>query len=514
MAKGTQSIRKLVVIFGDQLDPEAAWRDGFDAELDAIWMAEARYEAKYGWSTKQRIAVFLSAMRHFRDERRTEGVRVFYSDVEEEEAETLGEKLKGFLDVHRVEAIRMVEPGEWRIRRGVERIAGDRKIPLEVLRDRTFLTPPGYFEKWAMGRKELRMEYFYREMRKLENVLMDDGGKPVGGKWNYDSENRKAFGKSGPEDLPEPLHFEPDELTREVLAVVERVFGDHPGGIDTFRWPVTPADAEEALQDFIENRLPSFGDHQDAMWTGQTWLYHSLLSVGLNLKMLHPRKVILAAEAAWKSGRAPLAAVEGFIRQILGWREYVRGIYWREMPGYLELNALEAGEDLPEFFWTGKTEMVCLRETIGQTLEHGYAHHIQRLMVTGLFSLLYGVRPKAIHEWYLGVYVDAIEWVELPNVLGMSQYADGGLMASKPYAATGKYIQRMSNYCVECPYDPAARTGEKACPFTALYWDFLRRNRGRLKGNARMSLQLKNLDRVPESEWPEIEAVVRRVRGT
>lgn len=507
-------IRNLVLVFGDQLHPEAGWRKGFDKRRDALWMAEARHEAKYGWSTKQRIAVFLSAMRHYRDDRRKERIRTCYSEMNEGPGDTLGEKLSAFLDQHSVEKLQVVRPGEWRILAGIRKIGRKHSVPVDVIEDDTFLTPPGFFESWAEGRKELRMEYFYREMRKRENVLMDGAGKPVGGKWNYDSENRKSFGKSGPKDLPAPIRFEPDEITREVLEFVAREFSDHPGRLDSFGWPVTVKDARKALKDFVENRLSCFGDYQDAMWIDQPWLYHSLLSVAINLKLLLPAAAIRAAEKAWEEGKAPLAGVEGFIRQILGWREYVRGIYWKHMPDYLDLNALDAQEDLPGFYWTGETESVCLRESIRQTLDHGYAHHIQRLMVTGLFSLLYGVRPEAIHQWYLGVYVDAVEWVELPNVVGMSQYADGGIMASKPYAATGKYIQRMSNYCDSCPYDPRKRTGDDACPFTALYWDFLKRNRERLEGNPRMGLQLKNLDRVPDQEWSEIAKVVRRVRAS
>ena len=280
---------------------------------------------------------------------------------------------------------------------------------------------------------------------------------------------------------PSRSRFEPDALTREVLDLVDSRFADHPGSLDAFAWPVTRAQALEALTCFVRERLPSFGRYQDAMWPGQPWLYHAHLSAALNLKLLDPREVVAAAVEACEFGKAPLAAVEGFVRQILGWREYVRGIYWTRMPDYLESNALAADADLPDFYWTGDTDMHCLADTIGQTLKFGYAHHIQRLMVTGLYALLLGVEPKQVHEWYLAVYVDAVEWVELPNTLGMSQFADGGLMASKPYAATGQYIDRMSGYCKGCRYDPKQRTGDSACPFTTLYWDFLMRHADRLR---------------------------------
>jgi deoxyribodipyrimidine photolyase-related protein len=339
------------------------------------------------------------------------------------------------------------------------------------------------------------MEFFYRQMRQQTGILMDSG-QPEGGQWNYDADNRQSFGKTGPTGLKPPKRFPPDALTQEVLALVEKQFAHHPGSLDTFAWPVTPEDAEAALEDFITHRLPDFGAHQDAMWTGQPFLNHSLISMAMNLKLLDPRPVLVQAEAAYRDGHASLASVEGFIRQILGWREYVRGIYWLLMPDYLERNALNAQQPLPAFYWTADTDMACLHHSLQQTLDYGYAHHIQRLMVTGLFALLLGVHPKAVHEWYLAVYVDAVEWVELPNTLGMSQYGDGGMLGSKPYVATGKYIQRMSNYCSGCRYNPAESTGDTACPFTTLYWDFLARHRPLLAANPRMSLQVKNLDRL------------------
>ena len=304
--------------------------------------------------------------------------------------------------------------------------------------------------------------------------------------------------------MPDPVHVEPDATTREVIALVDARFAGHPGSATRFGWPVTRAQALVALDRFVAERLPHFGRWQDAMWTGQPWLYHAHLSAAMNLGLLHPREVIRAAEDAYAIGRAPLPAVEGFIRQVLGWREYVRGLYWLKMPAYAESNALAATHDLPAWFWTGDIDMRCLRETLTQTLDLGYAHHIQRLMVTGLFALLYGVLPRQIHAWYLAVYVDAVEWVELPNVIGMSQYADGGVMASKPYAATGKYIDRMSNYCAGCRYDPGKRTGPRACPYTTLYWDFLARHEATLAKNQRMSLQVKNLARIDAAELAAI----------
>jgi deoxyribodipyrimidine photolyase-related protein len=323
---------------------------------------------------------------------------------------------------------------------------------------------------------------------------------------------------------PPPVRFAPDLTTRKVLALVEQRFPQPPGSLAHFDWPVTPSEAQAALRDFIAHRLPNFGRYQDAMWAppetspdelagrAQTFLYHSRLSAAMNLNLLSPRAAMAAAERAYRQGQAPLSAVEGFVRQILGWREYVRGIYWHFMPGYLESNALGATAPLPDFYWTGQTAMNCLGQVLNQTLAYGYAHHIQRRMVTGLFALLLGVRPRAVHEWYLAIYVDAVEWVELPNTLGMSQFADGGRMASKPYVATGKYIQRMSNYCAGCRYDPAEATGDRACPFTTLYWDFLWRHQATLRGNQRMAMQLKNLARLAPARRTQIQAQAEQIR--
>jgi deoxyribodipyrimidine photolyase-related protein len=345
--------------------------------------------------------------------------------------------------------------------------------------------------------------------------LFDAAGEPEGGQWNYDHDNRGSFSKGGPraEKLRAPLLIPPDALTRDVLALVERRFAQHPGALQDFAWPVTPEAARATLADFIEHRLGDFGKFQDAMWTDEPWLFHSRISAAMNLKLLNPREAVAAAERAYRDGRVELASAEGFIRQILGWREYVRGIYWQFMPRYVDLNALGAREKLPEFYWTGACEMNCLRQSITQTLQHGYAHHIQRLMVTGLYSLLLGVEPQRVHEWYLAVFVDAVEWVELPNTLGMSQYGDGGIMASKPYAATGKYIGRMSNYCAGCRFDPAKSTGDDACPFTTLYWDFLLRHETLLAKNQRMALQVKNVVRLKPSDRAAIQARANEIRA-
>jgi deoxyribodipyrimidine photolyase-related protein len=512
MSKSKSSCRNLVIVLGDQLNVDSAAFDGFDANRDVVWIAEVAEESTHVWTHKARIVMFIASMRHFRDALVKRKISVHYRQLDVRGNKgTLAAELVSAVRKLKPERLILVEPGEWRVRESLLATAEKLGVELEVRPDRHFLCTLEEFREHAKGRKQLRLEYFYRELRCKHDILMD-GRQPEGGKWNYDSENRRAFGKNGPGTPPAPMRFQPDATTKEVIALVERKFGDHPGELDYFDWPVTSRQAHRALSDFIEHRLPRFGDYQDAMWTDEPYLYHARLSAALNLKLLNPREVINDAVMAYRFGDVPLNAVEGFVRQILGWREYVRGIYWLFMPEYLERNALGAKEPLPDFYWTGDTEMNCLHQVIGQTLRYGYAHHVQRLMVTGLFALLLGVDPKAVHEWYLAVYLDAVEWVELPNSLGMSQFADGGVMASKPYVATGKYIQRMSNYCAGCPFDPAKATGDDACPFTTLYWDFLRRNKKQLRDNIRMSMQLKNLDRKKPAELKAVQQQARTIR--
>lgn len=505
-------MRNLVIILGDQLNLDSAVWDAFDAQQDVVWMAEVAAESEHVWSHQARIALFLSAMRHFRDRLRKRRITVDYRELDDSENQgDFARELTAAVRRLRPQNLVLVQPGEYRVQELFTETARKLRVPLEVRPDRHFFCTPEEFAEHARGRKQLRLEFFYREMRKRYDILME-GGQPCGGEWNYDESNRGSFSKAGPGRIPSPQSFKPDPLTRQVLQLVQRRFAKHPGQLTHFDWPVTTEQAEQALEDFIEHRLVHFGEYQDAMWTDQPFLYHSRLAAAMNLKLLDPRRVVEATEQAYRTGRVPLNAAEGFIRQILGWREYVRGIYWLYMPNYLQRNELQATQPLPDFYWTGQTKMRCLQQTIQQTLEYGYAHHIQRLMITGLYALLLGVRPEAVHEWYLAVYVDAVEWVELPNTLGMSQFADGGIMASKPYAATGKYIDRMSNYCRDCPFDPALATGPKACPFTTLYWDFLMRHEKLLAKNQRMSLQVKNLAKKSASELAAIRSQAEQIR--
>ena len=510
-------LRALVLVLGDQLDVDAAAFDGFDAGCDAVWMAEAAEESTHVWSSKPRTAMFLAPMRHFALALQAAGRPLHFTRLDAPgNRGSLAAQLQADIERLRPTRLVMTAPGDWRVLQALQGVAAGSGLPLEIREDRHFFVTVREFAAHAKGRKSLRMEYFYREQRKRHGVLMHGDGQdnePIGGQWNFDADNREAFGAAGPGAVPSRCAFEPDAVTREVIALVNTRFASHPGQLDSFAWPVTRAQAQQSLQAFIKDRLPLFGRYQDAMWPGDPWLYHAHLSAALNLKLLNPREVVAAAVAAYQAGHAPLASVEGFVRQILGWREYVRGIYWTQMPGYGERNALGAQEALPAWYWTGATDMACLRDALAQTLAHGYANHIQRLMVTGLFALMLGVQPQQVHAWYLAVYVDAVEWVELPNTLGMSQYADGGMMASKPYIASGKYIDRMSPHCQGCRYDPAQRSGERACPYTTLYWDFLMRHAVVLAKNPRMALQVKNLARLSDAQKQAVSeraAAIRR----
>jgi len=505
--------RTLRLVLGDQLTRGVAALADLDPEEDVVLMAEVAEEATYVPHHPKKIAFCLSAMRHFARELRDEGVSVDYIALDADgNTGSLGGELERAVARHAPGRVVVTEPGEWRLAAAMARWEERCGCPVEIRDDDRFLCSRDDFAAWAEGRKSLRMEHFYREMRRRYDVLMTSDGKPEGGRWNYDSDNRKAL----PDDErpPQPPTFEPDRITREVLDLVEARFAEgeqaHFGDLRPFRFAVTRQDALAALDHFVDHALANFGDYQDAMAEGQDWLYHSVLSVYMNAGLLDPREAIARAEAAWHDGSAPLNAVEGYIRQILGWREYVRGIYWREMPDYAETNALDARRPLPAFYWSGETEMDCLAYAIGQTRREAYAHHIQRLMVTGNFALLLGVAPREVNAWYLAVYADAYEWVEMPNVQGMTLFADGGLLASKPYAASGAYIDRMSDYCGGCRYSVKAKTGEDACPFNYLYWSFVMDNRDRLDGNPRMGPVLRTLARMTDDRKKAIRADTRR----
>ncbi len=507
----TGSVRHLVVVLGDQLDRSSAAFDGFDDDRDAVLMMEVEEESTHVPSHRQRTVLFLSAMRHFAIELHQRGYRVQYVRIDDRHnTQSFDGEVRRQAGRLKPETIICTHPGEWRILKTMRGWAAELEPQVEIRPDRHFFVQPEEFEEWAETRKSLVTEYFYREQRKKLGILVDADGKPEGGTWNYDADNRESF-KSAP-NIHRPYHARPDAITEEVIDLVARRLPDLPGRLHTFRWPVTRTEARRALKDFIEQRLADFGPYEDAMWTDETTVYHSRLSAALNLKLLDPRECVEAALDAYRDGRAPLNSVEGFVRQLIGWREFIRGVYWYEGAEYADRNGLDHHGRLPEVYWSGETKMACMRQCIGQVLDDAYGHHIQRLMVTGNFALLCGVHPKAVSDWYLGMYVDAIDWVTLPNTLGMAMHADGGVVGTKPYAASGKYINRMSNYCANCHYDVKQRTGDKACPFNTLYWDFLIRHRQRFRGNNRMAMILKNVARMTRGQRNEVTVSAASLR--
>ena len=495
--------RDLVLVLGDQLSLGLASLRAASTATARVLIVEVVEEATYVRHHQKKIAFLFSAMRHFADELRGDGWQVDYVRLDDpaNTGSFSGEVARAAARLKPMRVL-VTEPGEWRVLEIIRGWSDALGLPVEILSDDRFVCSIDRFKAWAGTRKQLRMEYFYRDMRRETRLLME-GDQPVGGKWNFDHDNRKA---AKPDlFMPEPLRVENDAITREVLDLVARRFGNHMGTLEPFWFAVTRADAMRAVDHFIDVALPSFGDYQDAMLTGHRFLFHAVVSMYLNAGLLDPQELCSKVEAAYQNGRVPLNAAEGFIRQVIGWREYVRGIYWLKMPDYVNENYFGHTRPLPDFYWTGQTDMKCLREAVTQTIEEAYAHHIQRLMVTGNFALLAGIDPKAVHEWYLAVYADAYEWVELPNTLGMSQFGDGGVLASKPYAASGAYIHRMSDYCKGCRFDVKQRTGPQACPFNALYWDFLKRNRAKLGGNPRMGQMYATYDRFQPEEQARIE---------
>ncbi|WP_398477675.1 cryptochrome/photolyase family protein [Tardiphaga sp.] len=481
-------MRCLRLVLGDQLTRNVASLQDYE-DGDVVVMAEVAGETTYVKHHKQKIVFVLSAMRHFAEELRAEGIAVDYIRLDDAgNTGSITGELQRAVARHQAERVIVTSPGEWRLLADLK--AFDPGVPVEIREDDRFLASTACFAAWAAERKVLRMEFFYREMRRETDFLME-GDAPAGGQWNFDHDNRKRLPKA--QALPPRFGFAPDQLTRDVMALVRARFADHFGDLDSFEWAVTRKDALRSLDDFLRDALPNFGKYQDAMASGEPFVFHAVISPYLNAGLLTAREVCIAAEREYIEKRAPLNAVEGFIRQILGWREYVRGVYWLKMPDYAETNALNATRPLPWLYWSGETDMHCMAEAIGQTKRTAYSHHIQRLMVTGNFALLAGIAPKEIAEWYLVVYADAFEWVELPNVQGMSQFADGGLLASKPYASSGAYIDRMSDFCPSCVYDVKLKSGPKACPFNFLYWAFLIRNAATLRGNQRMAMPYRTL---------------------
>jgi deoxyribodipyrimidine photolyase-related protein len=502
----------LVPVFGDQLSIGLASLQAADKRSTVVLMAEVTAEATYVRHHKKKIAFIFSAMRHFAKALQAAGWQVDYIRLDNpENTGSLAGEVHRAVQRHRPDSIVVTEPGEWRVLQDMLGWSETCGVEVDILDDDRFICRRSQFAGWSRDHKNGRMEFFYRDMRRRSGLLMD-GDLPVGGKWNYDPENRKPA--KGDRSFPEPPKFPPDAITREVIDLVASRFGEHFGDLEPFWFAVTPEGAQQALDHFLKHSLPQFGDFQDAMRLDSEFLYHAVISPYLNAGLLDPMAICRAAEVEYNEGRAPLNCVEGFIRQILGWREFVRGIYWQHMPDYAEANALDATRDLPWFYWSGETDMACLHAAIGQTTREAYAHHIQRLMITGNFALLAGVHPRQVHEWYLVVYADAYEWVEMPNTIGMSQFADGGKMGSKPYAAGGNYINKMSDYCRNCAYDVDLKTGPSACPFNYLYWDFLARNRDKIGGNPRLQQTYRGYDRLAPARKAAITASAKAFLDT
>ncbi|MDP3405743.1 MAG: cryptochrome/photolyase family protein [Brevundimonas sp.] len=484
---------QLRLVLGDQLSDGLSALAGLDPDRDVVLMAEVRAEATYVGHHKQKIALIFAAMRSFALRLEARGVTVRYVRIDDPaNTHSIAGELERALDDGAFEGVVLTECGEWRLAEVLAAFAKSTSLDVEIRQDDRFLCTHDRFRRWASGKSQLRMEFFYREMRRETGILLDDG-QPVGGQWNYDAENRKGLTKGV--RPPERLRTAPDTVAQGAIADVARLFPDHFGTLDAFGWPTTAEQAEAVLDDFLRHILPGFGDWQDAMALGQPWMWHGLISTSLNLGLLDPLDICRRAEIEFRAGRAPLNAVEGFIRQILGWREFVRGIYWLKVPEYRQRNFLDADRTLPGFFWSGQTDMACVADAVASTRDHAYAHHIQRLMVTGNLAMLLGVHPDEVDDWYLSVYADAYEWVEMPNTRGMATFADGGIVGSKPYAASGAYIDRMSDACGPCRYDVKAKTGDKACPFNRLYWGFLERNYSRLRDNVRLAMPYRTLEK-------------------
>lgn len=484
----------LVPVLGDQLSSAISSLDGADRACTTILMMEVAEETAYVRHHQQKIAFILAAMRHHAAALRADGWAVDYVRLDDpDNGGSFTAEVARALARHAPDRIVVTEAGEWRVQAMLESWQTLFGVPVEIRPDTRFVASHADFDDWAKDRSGLTMEWFYRAMRRRTGLLMD-GDRPTGGRWNFDRENRK------PADadlfMPRPHSFVPDAVTQDVLALVAERFADHPGTLDGFDYATTREDAERQADAFFADALHDFGAYEDAMLAGERHLWHSILSPYINAGLLDPSDLCRRAEAAYRAGKVPINSAEGYIRQILGWREFMRGIYWREGPGFVDRNALSHTRALPRWYWTGDTDMRCLREAIGQTLATAHAHHIQRLMVTGNFALLTGADPKAVHLWYLEVYIDAYEWVELPNTVGMSQYGDGGLVGSKPYVSSGAYIDRMSDYCGDCRYDVKKRVGDGACPFNALYWHFLARHADRLRGNRRMAMPYRTWERM------------------
>ena len=505
-----RSISTLRLVLGDQLSPGLSALTGLESSRDVVLMAEVESEASYVRHHRQKLVLVFAAMRAHADRLRSAGVQVRYVALDDpDNAGDLASELQRAVRDLKPDRVVRTACGEWRLEQVLGTWAEAAACPVEVREDSRFLCSRQDFEAWASNRRDLTMEWFYRDMRRRTGLLMD-GGQPSGGVWNLDRENRKRLPR-GLRPPPRPA-MAPAPHVGPVMALVAARFPDHFGDLAGFSWPTTAQQAEAGFVWFLEHGLAGFGDWQDALVEGESWLWHAAISTSLNLGLLDPMDVCRRVETAYREGRAPLNAAEGFIRQVIGWREFVRGVYWLKMPDYVRRNALGADRSLPPAYWTGETDMACLADTVRNLRENAYAHHIQRLMVTGNLAMLLGVAPAEINDWYMSVFADAFEWVELPNTHGMATFADGGIVGSKPYAASGAYIHRMGDHCATCRYDVKGRLEDNACPFNALYWDFLDRHEALLAGQGRMMMPYRNLSRMTSDMRDSIRHKAEKIR--
>lgn len=499
----------LRLILGDQLNPAHSWFKVVDPNI-VYTLMEMRQETDYVRHHAQKVIAIFAGMRDLGTQLEAQGHRVHVLRIDDpDNTQSLTENIELLISRYGCTRFEYQQPDEWRLDQQLASFCEALPIPATMVDSEHFYTTRGEAAKVFEGQKSWLMERFYRYMRTKHRILMLDAKRPVEGKWNFDHENRKRWMGKPPEPADRRVQHDHSAL----WATIQRAGVDTLGQpqAEHFAWPLNRDEALKDLDHFIKNILPNFGDYQDAMSVSSWRMFHSLLSFALNSKMLSPQEVVKRAEQSWQEGNITIATAEGFIRQILGWREYMRGMYWHHMPGYVEHNTFEHKTPLPDWFWTGQTKMQCLSKSIGQSLEHAYAHHIQRLMIIGNFALLAGIDPGALHRWYLGIYIDAFEWVELPNTVGMSQYADGGLLASKPYVSTAAYVDRMSDYCKGCHYDKKKREGENACPFNALYWDFFIRHDKKLSGNHRLGMVYRQIEKMDQSA---IEALQEQAQTT
>ena len=494
----------LRLILGDQLNPLHSWFAEVRADVVYVLM-EVRTETDYVRHHAQKVLGIFAAMRDLAAQLKSQGHRVRYVAIDDaSNRHSITDNLDALVAHYGATNVEYQVPDEWRLDHALREWATQCSAAVQGVDSEHFITTRDEAARQFAGKKQWLMESFYRQQRKKHRVLMTPDGQPEGGQWNFDADNRKPWPgtPAAPADT-RPTH-DHRALWQSIHATGVQTMGELQA--EAFRWPLNRREALQQLDHFITHALPHFGDYQDAL-TQRSWhLFHSLLSFALNTKMLNPQEVVQRTEQAWREGRAPLHAAEGFIRQILGWREYVRGVYWARMPGYTEVNHFAHQRALPEWFWTGQTRMACMAQAIGQSLEHAYAHHIQRLMVIGNFALLAGLNPQALHEWYLGIYIDAFEWVEAPNTLGMSQWADGGQLATKPYVSSAAYLQRMGDHCVSCPYQPKLRVGPNACPFNALYWHFFKQYQSALQGNHRLGMVYHQLGKMSADDVVQLQS--------